>query len=44
MQRSNWYSDTDPRPLEVFIECQRRMTASEKIQAILRNKSQWFKL
>jgi hypothetical protein len=35
MQRSDWYSDTDPRTLEVFLECQRRMTASEKVQGML---------
>lgn len=33
--RSDWYSDTDPRALEVFIECQRRMSPSEKINAML---------
>lgn len=35
MLRSDWYSDTDPRALEVFLECQRRMTASEKVQGML---------
>jgi hypothetical protein len=35
MPQSDWYSDTDPRALAVFIECQRRMTASEKLQAVL---------
>jgi hypothetical protein len=34
MPQSDWYSDTDPRALEVFLECQRRMSASEKVQAI----------
>ena len=34
MPRSDWYSDTDPRALEVFLECQRRMSACEKVQAI----------
>lgn len=34
MPRSDWYSDTDPQALEVFLECQRRMSASEKVQAI----------
>jgi len=33
-RRSDWYSDTDPRALAVFIELQRRMTASEKLHAI----------
>jgi len=32
--QSDWYSDTDPRALEVFLECQRRMTASEKMQGM----------
>jgi hypothetical protein len=36
MPQSDWYSDTDPRALEVFLECQRRMTASEKMQGMLR--------
>ena len=35
MPRSDWYSDTDPKALEVFLECQRRMTAAEKVQGIL---------
>jgi hypothetical protein len=35
MPRSDWYSDTDPRALEVFLECQRRMSASEKVQGML---------
>jgi hypothetical protein len=29
-----WYSDTDPKALEVFIGLQRRMTASEKVNAV----------
>jgi hypothetical protein len=32
--RSDWYSDTDPRALEVFLDCQRRMSASEKVQGM----------
>lgn len=35
MPQSDWYSDTDPRALEVFLECQRRMTASGKVNGIL---------
>ena len=35
MPQSDWYSDTDPRALEVFLECQRRLTASEKVQGML---------
>lgn len=44
MPQSDWYSDTDPRALEVFLECQRRMTASEKLQAILSWNSMLFEL
>ena len=32
MPRSDWYSDTDPRALEVFLECQRRKTAEAAIR------------
>ena len=35
MPQSDWYTDTDPQALEVFLECQRRMTASEKVQGML---------
>ena len=35
MPRSDWYSDTDPRALEVFLECQRRMSASDKVNGML---------
>jgi len=35
MPRSDWYSDTDSRALDVFIECQRRMSASEKVEGML---------
>ncbi len=35
MPHSDWYSDTDPRALEVFLECQRRLTPSEKVQGML---------
>ena len=31
----DWYSDTDPRALEVFIEAHRRMSAGEKVAAVL---------
>jgi len=34
MPRSDWYSDTDPKALEVFLGLQRRMTAGEKIRAV----------
>jgi len=44
MQRSDWYSDTDPRALEVFLECQRRMTAAEKLQAILHWNNMLFEM
>jgi len=31
----DWYSDTDPRALQVFIEAQRRLSPGEKIAAVL---------
>ncbi len=34
MQKHDWYSDTDPKALKVFIECQRRLTPAEKLQAV----------
>jgi hypothetical protein len=30
----DWYTDTDPRALEVFLERQRQMSAAEKIAAV----------
>jgi len=30
----DWYPDTDPKALEVFIELQRKMTPAEKIEAV----------
>jgi hypothetical protein len=34
MQKHQWYSDTDPKALEVFLARQRTMTATEKIEAV----------
>ena len=34
MPRHEWYSDTDPRAMEVFLARQRAMTAAEKIAAV----------
>jgi hypothetical protein len=34
MQRHEWYSDTDPKALEVFLAQQRRMSVSDKIAAV----------
>lgn len=34
MQKHDWYSDTDPKALQVFLARQRSMTPSEKIQAV----------
>ena len=30
----DWYSDTDPRAMKLFIEAQRRLTPGEKIAAV----------
>jgi len=29
-----WFEDTDPKALEAFIECQRRMTPGEKLAQV----------
>jgi len=34
MPKHDWYSDTDPKALKVFIELQRRMSPGEKIAAV----------
>jgi hypothetical protein len=39
---SDWYSDTDPKALEVFIELQRKMTPGEKTAGIFQmNEMLW---
>jgi hypothetical protein len=35
MKHPAWYADTDPKALDVFIDLQRKMTASEKIVGVL---------
>ena len=34
MGKHDWYSDTDPKALKVFLDRQRSMTPSQKIQAV----------
>lgn len=34
MPEFEWYRDTDPRALEVFLDLQRKMTVSEKLQTM----------
>src|SRR5579863_9668208 len=34
MQKHDWYSDTEPKALKVFIECQRALTPGAKIRAV----------
>lgn len=34
MLKHDWYSDTDPKALKIFIECQRRLTPAQKIKAV----------
>ena len=34
MPASDWYSDTDPRALEVFLQLQREMSPDRKIAAV----------
>jgi hypothetical protein len=46
MPEFDWYGDTDPRALEVFLDLQRKMPVSEKLQTMfgliemLRNMSE----
>ena len=35
MPASDWYSDTAPEALEVFLRLQREMTAGQKVSAVL---------
>jgi len=32
---SDWYADTDPKALEVFLRAQREMSAGQKVAAVL---------
>jgi hypothetical protein len=34
MRKHDWYSDTDPKALEVFLGCQRRMSPAEKMRSV----------
>jgi hypothetical protein len=34
MPEFDWYRDTDPRALQVFLDLQRKMTVSEKFETI----------
>lgn len=34
MQKHDWYSDTDPKALKVFLDVQRSMTPAQKIQSV----------
>jgi hypothetical protein len=34
MLKHDWYSDTDPKALKVFLDIQRSMTPSQKIQSV----------
>ena len=34
MRKHDWYSDTDPKALKVFIELQRKMSPGEKTQGV----------
>lgn len=34
MAKHDWYSDTDPKALKVFIECQRALAPEEKIRKV----------
>jgi hypothetical protein len=34
MQKHDWYSDTDPKALKVFLDLQRSMAPAQKIQSV----------
>ncbi len=34
MQKHDWYSDTDPKALKAFFECQRALAPEEKIRKV----------
>ena len=44
MLGSDWYSDTDPRALEVFLDLQRRMSADRKIALVFQMTEMGMKL
>jgi hypothetical protein len=37
----DWYPDTDPKALEVFIDLQRKMTPAQKTAGIFQMKMLW---
>ncbi|HYL35452.1 MAG TPA: hypothetical protein VEV17_06035 [Bryobacteraceae bacterium] len=42
MRKHDWYSDTDPKALKVFIDLQRRMSPAEKIAGVFQmNEMIW---
>ena len=44
MKEPDWYSDTDPKTLEVFIEVQRRMTPKQKVRRVFEMNAMLFRL
>ena len=40
----DWYSDTDPRAMRVWIEIQRRMDPGEKLALTLHNTGMLFRM
>jgi hypothetical protein len=34
MQKHDWYSDTDPKALKVFLDIQRSMTPTQKLRSV----------
>ena len=37
MQKHDWYSDTDPKALKVFIDIQRSLSPGEKLLSVFRH-------
>jgi len=44
MAASDWYSDTDPRALEVFLRLQREMSPAQKIAAVFQMSEMLLRL
>jgi hypothetical protein len=44
MPASDWYSDTDPQALEVFLRLQREMSADQKIAAVFQMSGMLLRL
>ncbi len=44
MKEPEWFSDTDPKVLEVFLDIQRRMTPEQKVRRVFEMNAMLFRL